>query len=79
MLPDPDWKAEDQKVQVRTSVGKNNEDDKQGSDMPIWMFKEESDRMETKKRDSRRMVTVLHKRSKTKRPLWRESVLLYQF
>ena len=34
-LPDPDWKAEDQRAQVRTSVGKNNEDDNQGSDMPI--------------------------------------------
>ena len=35
MLPDPDWKAEDVKgARARTSVGNNNDDDNQGSDMP---------------------------------------------
>ena len=41
MLPDPDWKAEDQrKTQANTSRGNNNKDDNQGGDMPSWMFKE---------------------------------------
>ena len=35
MLPDPDWKAEDLRgAQDRTSVGNNNDDDNQSSDMP---------------------------------------------
>ena len=43
MLPDPDWKAEDQKeAQAGTSGGNNNDDDNQGGDMHSWMFKEES-------------------------------------
>ena len=53
MLPDPDWKAEDQEgAQARTSVGNNNDDDNQGGGMPSWMFQDESNREETKNRDS---------------------------
>ena len=44
MLPDPDWKAEDQPgVRARTSGGnkdKDNDDD-QGGDIPAWMFNRE--------------------------------------
>ena len=45
MLPDPNWKADNQKgARARTSGGNNNDDDNQGGDMPSWMFKEESNR-----------------------------------
>ena len=46
MLPDPDWKAEDQKrARNRKSTGNNNDDDNQGFGwMPDWMFKEVSNR-----------------------------------
>ena len=41
VLPDPDWKAEDQRgALARTSWGNNNDDDNQGGDIPSWMFKE---------------------------------------
>ena len=47
----PDWKTEDQReARARTSAGNNNDGDNQGGDMPSWMFKEESNREETKKR-----------------------------
>ena len=49
MLPDPNWKADQPGDQARTSGGKNNEDDDLGDDMPSWIFKEESNRKETKK------------------------------
>ena len=51
MLPDADWKTEDQSgARARTSDG-NNEGDIQGNDtcMPSWMFKKASNREETKK------------------------------
>ena len=52
MLPDLDLKAEDQRAaRTRTSAGDNNDDDKQGGDMPSLMFKEGSNREETKNRD----------------------------
>ena len=55
MLPDPDWKAEDQRgAQARTSGGNNNDDDNRGGDMPNWMFKQESNRENTKNREKRR-------------------------
>ena len=55
MLPDPNWKADNQKeARVRTSGGNNNDDDNQGGDMPSWMFKEESNRGKTKNRDSKK-------------------------
>ena len=60
MLPDPDWKAEDQPgVRARTSVGnkdKDNDDD-QGGDIPAWMFKRSNQKTENsapKKRDSKK-------------------------
>ena len=35
MLPDPHWKAEDQRgARARSSGGNNNDDNKQGVDMP---------------------------------------------
>ena len=34
---------------ARTSGGNNNDDDAQGSDLPSWMFKEESNKDETNK------------------------------
>ena len=41
MLPDPDWKAGDQRgARARTSGGNNNDDDDQGGDMFSWMFNE---------------------------------------
>ena len=50
MLPDQDWKADDQRgAQARTSWDNTNDhDDNQGGDMPSWMFKEESNREATK-------------------------------
>ena len=55
MLPDSDWKAEDQRgAQARTSGGNNNDNDNKGGDMPSWMFNEESNRKETKNRDSKK-------------------------
>ena len=87
MLPDPDWKVEDQReARDRTSGGNNNDDDNQGGDMPSWMFREESNRGKTKKTEtrrrsqprSRRMITVLLKILKSKRAPQKESVLLDQ-
>ena len=86
MLPDPDWKAEDQRVaRARTSGGNNDDNDNQGGDMPSWMFKEESNRgkprSETQRRSqlrSRKMITVLLKIFKSKRIPQKESVLLHQ-
>ena len=58
MLPDPDWKAEVQKgVRAR---GNNNDDDNQGGDMPGWMSKE-SNRVETKNRDSKKKPAQIKK------------------
>ena len=55
MLPDPDWKAEDQReARARTNGGNNNDDDNQGGDMPSWMFKDESNREKTKIETQRR-------------------------
>ena len=52
MLPDPHWKAEDQReARARTSRGNNDDNDNQGGDMPSWMFKEESNG--EKKQDQR--------------------------
>ena len=61
MLPDPDWKAEDQPgVRARTSGGnkdKDNDDD-QGGDIPAWMFRksnqEKTVKSVPKKRDSKK-------------------------
>ena len=87
MLPDPDWKAEDQReARARTSGGNNIDDDNQGGDMLSWMFKEESNRGKTKNRHSkkkparsRRMITALLKKLKSKKAPQKESVLLNQF
>ena len=55
ILPDPKWKADNQKeARDRTSGGNNNDDDNQGGDMPSWMLKEESNRGKTKNRDSKK-------------------------
>ena len=60
MLPDPDWKAEDQPgVRARTSRGnkdKDNDDD-QGGDIPAWMFKrfnQKTEKSAPRKRDSKK-------------------------
>ena len=74
MLPDPDWKADDQRgSQARTSVGDNNDNDNQGGAMPSWMFKEESNREETKNKDLKKPAEL------KKRAPWKESMLLDQF
>ena len=52
---------EKKRAQARTSVGNNNEDDNQGGDMPIWMFKEVSNRRKTKKGDSKKKPAQLKK------------------
>ena len=84
MLPDPDWKAEDQReARARTSGGNNNDNDIQGGDMPSWMFKEESNigKNKTQRRSqprSRKNITVLLKILKFKRIPQKESVLLGQ-
>ena len=61
MLPDPDWKAEEQReARARTSGGNNDDNDNQGGDMPSWMFKEESKR-KTKIRDSKKKLAQIKK------------------
>ena len=59
MLPDPDWKAEDQiGAQARTTRDKNNDDYNQGGDRSP---REERLRTETQRRNqprSRRMITM---------------------
>ena len=62
MLPDPDWKAEDQReARARTSGGNNDDNDNQDGDMPSWMFKEESNRGKTKNRDSKKKPAQIKK------------------
>ena len=62
ILPDPDWKAENQKeAQARTSGGNNNEGDNQSGDVLSWMFKEESDRGKPKNRDSKKKPAKIKK------------------
>ena len=61
MLPDPDWKAEDQReAQARTNGDNNDDNDNQG-DMPSWMFREETNRGKTKNRDSKRKPAQIKK------------------
>ena len=58
MLPESDWKAEDQRgAQARTSLGNN-----QGSDISSLIFKEESNREETKKGDSEKKPSLFRRR-----------------
>ena len=60
MLPDPDWKAEDQPgVRARTSGGSKDKDndDNQGGDIPAWMFRRSNQKTEKsapKERDSKK-------------------------
>ena len=58
MLPDPDWKAEDQPgVIARTSDGNKDNDDNQGGDIPAWMFRKSNQKTEKsalKERDSKK-------------------------
>ena len=61
MLPEPNWKADNQKeARARTSDG-NNDDDNQGGDLPSWMFKEESNRGKTKNRDLKKKPAQIKK------------------
>ena len=61
-LPDPVWKAEDQRgAHARTSAGNNNDDDNQGGDMPGWMLKEKSNRKKTKNKDMKKKPAQLKK------------------
>ena len=84
MLPDPDWKAGDQRgAQARSSAPNNNDDNKQGDDMPSWIIKE-SNRGETKNRDSKKKKAQLNKNDtqvlrKSKKAPRKESMLLDQF
>ena len=62
MLPDVDWKAEDQRgSRARTSGDNNNDDDNQCCDMPSWIFKEESNRGETTNIDSKKKPAQIRK------------------
>ena len=61
MLPDPDWKGEDQPgVTARTSGGKKDKDsnDDAGGDITAWMFdkksKQKTEKSAPKKRDSKK-------------------------
>ena len=60
MLPDQDWKAEDQPgVRARTSGGNKDKDndDNQGGDIPAWMFSRSNQKTEKsaqKERDSKK-------------------------
>ena len=56
MLPDPDWKAEDQPgVRARTSGGNKDKDndDNQGGDIPAWMFRRSNQKTEKSASDSK--------------------------
>ena len=54
MLPDPDWKAEDQPgVRARTSGGKDN-DDNHGGDIPAWRSNQKTEKSAPKERDSKK-------------------------
>ena len=65
MLPDPDWKAEDQPgVRARTSGGNKDKEnnDNQGDDIPAWMFKRSNQKTEKsapKERDSKKKPAQL--------------------
>ena len=61
MLPDPDWKVENQRGTRAMTNGGNNDDDNQGGDMPSLMFKEESNRGKTKNRDSKKKPVQIKK------------------
>ena len=60
MLPDPDWKAEEQPgVRARTSGGNKDKDndDNQGGHIPAWMFRRSNQKTEKsapKERDSKK-------------------------
>ena len=60
MLPDPDWKAEDQPgVRARTSGGNKDKDndDNQGGAIPAWMFRrfnQKTEKSAPKERDSKK-------------------------
>ena len=60
MLPDPDWKAEDEPgVRARTSGGNKDKDndDNQDGDIPAWMFRRSNQKTEKsapKERDSKK-------------------------
>ena len=57
MLPDPDWKAEDQPgVTAGTSGGSKDkdDDDDQGGDIPAWMFKKSRQEMTEKSSPKKR-------------------------
>ena len=59
MLPDPDWKAGDLRgARARSNAPSNNDGNKQGDDMPSWIIKEESNRGETKNRDSKKLAQL---------------------
>ena len=87
MLPDPDWKAEDQReARARTSGGNNNDDDNQGGDISSQMFKKETKREETKNEHSNKNPAQLKKNVnhatydfKVQEGTWKESVLLDHF
>ena len=61
MLPDPDWKAENQREAHSRTSGGNNDDDNQDGDMPSWMFIEESNRAATNTRDSKKKPAQIKK------------------
>ena len=58
MLPNPDWKAEEE---LWNQGGNNNDDNNQGGDMPGWMLKKESNRGDTKNRDSKKRPAQIKK------------------
>ena len=60
MLPNPGPEPEDKRG-ARTSAGNNNDNDNQEGDMPSWIFKEESNREETKNIDSKKKPVQLKK------------------
>ena len=60
MLPNPDRKAEEE-LWNQGEGGKNNDDNNQGGDMPSWMFKKESNRGDTKNRDSKKRPAQIKK------------------
>ena len=62
MLPDSNWKADNQKqARVGTSGDNNNDDDNQSGGMPSCMFKDESNIGKTKNKDSKKKPAQIKK------------------
>ena len=83
MLPDPDWKADDQPVRARTIGGNNDNDDDQGGDMLVRKVRRVLRRRKTPRRNQpsprraqamlsvdKSMIQDLHKKDSIRKKLF---------